>query len=98
MAQNPEWTNKITGGTLATMIANNYKNQNAFTQFLGAQQTAQYAAQQGASAYNTQALLSGITGGAALGAQNMVKTSTDQLALQAKAYTKAQTCNDNSSP
>jgi hypothetical protein len=68
IAQNPEWTNQITGGTLATMIANNYKNQNAYTQFLGANRTAMYAQGKAAGAYNTQALLSGITGLGGIGA------------------------------
>jgi hypothetical protein len=67
IAQNPEWTNKISGGTLATMIANNYQNQNAFTQFLGANQTAQYVAGQQRNAGTTAALLAGVGGAARLG-------------------------------
>lgn len=69
IAMNPEWTNKISGGTLATMMANNYKNQNAFAQFLGAQNTANYVNQQTANAYNTQALTSGILGAAGIATQ-----------------------------
>lgn len=69
IAANPEWTNQITGGTLASMMANNYQNQNAFSQFLGAKNTAMYAQGQAAGAYNTSALLSGLTGMAGLGAQ-----------------------------
>lgn len=69
IAANPEWTNQISGGTLASMMANNYQNQNAFSQFLGAKNTAMYAQGQAAGAYNTQALLSGVTGIAGLGAQ-----------------------------
>jgi hypothetical protein len=69
IALNPEWTNKISGGTLATMIANNNQNQNAFNQFLGANNTAQYIAGQQRSQYNTAALTSGLLGGAALGTQ-----------------------------
>lgn len=68
IAQNPEWTNQITGGTLATMIANNYKNQNAYAQFLGANRTALYAQGKAAGAYNTQALVSGLTGLGGIGA------------------------------
>jgi hypothetical protein len=69
IALNPEWTNKISGGTLATMIANNYQNQNAFTQFLGANQTAQYVAGQQRSMYNTAALTTGLLGAAQTGTQ-----------------------------
>jgi hypothetical protein len=69
IALNPEWTNQISGGTLATMVANNYQNQNAFTQFLGANQTANYVSGQTQSNYNTQALLSGVLGAARLGTQ-----------------------------
>ena len=67
LAMNPEWTKKISGGTLATMVANDYQNQNAFNAFLGANQTAQYVAGQTASASNTAALLTGLTGSAAIG-------------------------------
>jgi hypothetical protein len=67
IALNPEWTNKISGGTLATMIANNYQNQNAFTQFLGANQTAQYVAGQAANANLTKTLLAGVSGAASIG-------------------------------
>ncbi len=69
IALNPEWTNKISGGTLATMIANNYQNQQAFGQFLGAQNTANYVAGQRQSAYNTAALTSGLLGTAQAGTQ-----------------------------
>lgn len=69
IALNPEWTNKISGGTLATMIANNYQNANAYSQFIGANQTAQYVANQQRSMYNTQALTSGLVGIAGIGAQ-----------------------------
>lgn len=68
IAMNPEWTSKISGGTLATMIANNAKNQNAFTQFLGAQNTANFVNQQTQNAYNTQALTSGLLGTAGIAA------------------------------
>lgn len=68
IAQNPEWSSQISGGTLATMIANNYQNQNAFSQFLGAQNTAQYVAGQTANANTTRALLTGLTGAARIGA------------------------------
>ena len=67
IALNPEWTSKISGGTLATMIANNYQNQNAYSQFIGANQAAQYSAGQQAAAYNTSALTSGLFGAGALG-------------------------------
>ena len=42
IAMNPEWTNKITGGTLASMMANANANANAFNGFLGAQRAAMY--------------------------------------------------------
>jgi hypothetical protein len=67
IAMNPEWTNKISGGTLASMIANNYQNQQAFTQFLGANATAQYVAGQARGTANTQALIAGIGGAASIG-------------------------------
>lgn len=69
IALNPEWSSKISGGTLATMIANNYQNQNAFSQFLGATNMAKWQANQAAGGYNTQALTSGILGTAAAGTQ-----------------------------
>jgi len=69
IALNPEWTNKISGGTLATMIANNSKNQNAFSQFLGAQNTANYVTGQQRSAYNTAALTTGLLGATSIGVQ-----------------------------
>lgn len=69
IALNPEWTNKISGGTLATMIANNSKNQNAFSQFLGAQNTANYVAGQQRSAFNTAALTTGLLGATSAGVQ-----------------------------
>jgi hypothetical protein len=69
IALNPEWTNKISGGTLATMIANNNQNQNAFSQFLGANSTAQYVAGQQRSMYNTAALTQGLIGATGIGVQ-----------------------------
>ena len=72
IAMNPEWSSKISGGTLATMIANNYQNQQAFTQFLGAQNTANYVNSQKAGAYNTAALTTGLFGTAAAGEQAYV--------------------------
>lgn len=68
IAQNPEWTNQITGGTLATMVANNYQNANAYGMMTQANRTAQYTANKAAGLYNTQALLGGITGAAKVGA------------------------------
>lgn len=72
IALNPEWTSKISGGTLATMIANNNKNQNAFSQFLGAQNTANYVAGRERSGYNTAALTSGLLGTAQIGMQSYI--------------------------
>lgn len=69
IGDNPEWSNQISGGTLATMIANNYQNQNAFTQFLGANATARSIASGAANAGTTQALLAGLTGTARAGYQ-----------------------------
>lgn len=69
IALNPEWTNQISGGTLATMIANNYQNANAYSQFIGSNNTAQYVAGQQRSMYNTAALTSGLVGIAGAGAQ-----------------------------
>jgi hypothetical protein len=69
IAMNPEWTNKISGGTLATMIANNYQNANAYSQFIGSQQTAMGIASAQRSMYNTQALTAGLLGVAGIGAQ-----------------------------
>ncbi len=68
IAQNPEWTNQITGGTLATMLANNAQNATAYGMMQNANKTAQYVAGQQAGMYNTQALLSGLTGAARIGA------------------------------
>ena len=82
IALNPEWSSKISGGTLATMVANNYQNQNAFSQFLGAQNTARYVSGQQQSAYNTAALTSGILGGAGAAAQsylNMQQRASNPL-------------------
>jgi hypothetical protein len=69
IAQNPQWTSKVSGGTLASMLANNNKNQNAFSQFLGAQNTANFVTQQTQNAYNTQALVGGLLGTAQIGAR-----------------------------
>jgi len=67
MANNPEWTNKITGGTLATMLANNYQNQQAYGMFINSNNTARSIAGQAGSLYNTQALLGAATGAARVG-------------------------------
>jgi len=67
IANNPEWTSTISGGTLASMVVNNFQNQQAFTQALGANRTANYVAQQGANANNTAALITGIGGAARIG-------------------------------
>lgn len=69
IASNPEWTNQISGGTLATMMANNYQNDNTFRQFLGANATANYVNSVQRNAGNTGALLAGIGGMAGIGAQ-----------------------------
>lgn len=69
IAMNPEWTNKIRGGTLATLLANANQNQNAFGTFLGANATARAIGSMGAGAGTTAALLSGITGSASIGAR-----------------------------
>ncbi len=61
IALNPEWTNKISGGTLASLMANNYQNQNAFTSFLGAANTANFVTgQQQQAQFNTAAILGGL--------------------------------------
>lgn len=61
IALNPEWTNKISGGTLASLMANNYQNQNAFTQFLGSANTANFiTGQQNQAQFNTAAILGGL--------------------------------------
>jgi hypothetical protein len=72
IAANPETSNEISGGTLATMLANSYQNQNAFNQFLGANRTAQYIAGQAGSSYNTAAILGGLTGAANIAASYSV--------------------------
>jgi hypothetical protein len=69
IASNPEWTNKITGGTLATMLANNAQNATAYGMMKSANQTAQYVAGKQAGLFNTQALLGGLTGAARIGSQ-----------------------------
>ena len=69
IASNPQWTSDITGGTLATMLANNKKNAMAYGMFMNSNQSAQAIAGQEAGLYNTQALLGGLTGAARVGAQ-----------------------------
>lgn len=69
IAANPEWTNQIRGGTLATLLANANQNANAFGTFLGANATARAIGGMSAGAGTTAALLSGITGSASIGAR-----------------------------
>jgi hypothetical protein len=57
IAMNPEWTNKISGGTLASMMANANANQNAFTGALGGIKSAMYRTGAAQGATNTAALL-----------------------------------------
>lgn len=91
---NPEWTNKISGGTLATMVANNYQNQQAFGQFLGAQNTAQYVAGQQRSMYNTAALTAGLLGTASAGTQAYINSQNPlNRPLDPTAYPKSDVTN-----
>lgn len=64
IAMNPEWTNKISGGTLASMMANAAANQQAYTGMLGSIESAKQLGQMQA---NTEMLTAGLgaIGGAA---------------------------------
>lgn len=93
IAMNPEWSSKISGGTLATMIANNYQNQNAYAQFLGATNTAKATANAAAGSYNTASLLTGIVGAAGSFAQSYTNRHDPQSPLnpQNPAYSDVTT-------